>query len=400
MKDIVIIANFVAELDGGANSRFTYLANLLYENNNVEIIASDFSHGNKKKRDVDTKKFSYKVTLVHEPGYPKNICLKRFRSHQIWGNNVEKYLLSRKKPDVVYCAVPSLTAASKAADYCSKNDIKFIIDIQDLWPEAFQMVFHIPLVSEIIFSPFKKLANKIYASADEIIAVSQTYVDRALFVNKKNRTGHSIFLGTKLETFDDNVNMFPCEKPKDEFWIGYCGTLGSSYDLICVIDALTIIKNEYDNCIFVVMGDGPRRAEFEKYAKKQNINCIFTGRLPYPEMCGRLAACDIVVNPITHGAAQSIINKHADYAASGLPVINTQECKEYRDLVNQYNMGYNCENNNASDLANKIKALRDNSELRKSMGINARRCAEEKFDRKNTYLEIMKVVTQENECNS
>lgn len=392
MKDIVIIANFVAELDGGANSRFTYLADLLNSDNNVEIIASDFSHGNKKKRNLDLFRFSYKVTLIHEPGYSRNVCLQRFKSHKIWGDNVERYLFKRDKPDVVYCAVPSLTAASKASEYCEKNNIKFIIDIQDLWPEAFQMVFHVPILSNIIFNPFRKLANKVYKAADEIIAVSQTYVDRALLVNEKCKDGHSVFLGTKLETFDNNAQKFSYNKVEKEIWIGYCGTLGSSYDLTCVIEALEIIQNDYDNIVFIIMGDGPRRKEFEKYANQKKVKSLFTGRLPYPEMCSCLVACDIVVNPITHGAAQSIINKHADYAASGLPVINTQECKEYRDLVDNYYMGYNCNNNDPKDLAHKIANLIDNPDLRKTMGNNARKCAEEKFDRKNSYLEILDIV--------
>lgn len=36
-----------------------------------------------------------------------------------------------------------------------------------------------------------------------------------------------------------------------------------------------------------------------------------------------LANADIAVNPISKGLAQSIINKHSDYVASGLPVVST-----------------------------------------------------------------------------
>lgn len=60
------------------------------------------------------------------------------------------------------------------------NNVRFIIDIQDLWPEAFKMVFKLPIVSDIVFAPFNFLANGIYKRADEIIAVSDTYVNRAL----------------------------------------------------------------------------------------------------------------------------------------------------------------------------------------------------------------------------
>lgn len=392
MKDIVIIANFVTDIDGGANGRFTYLANILDQNNyKVEIITSDFSHEKKKRRMGNVRKFPYKVTLIHEPGYPKNVCLQRFRSHFIWGRKVYSYLKERKKPDIVYCAVPSLTAGVKAAKYCQEKGVKFIIDVQDLWPEAFQMVFHIPVISKLIFSPFKYIADKIYQSADEIIAVSQSYVDRAMSVSKKCKNGHAVFLGTNLGTFDRNTQKNEYNRQDNQIWLGYCGTLGSSYDLTCVIDALEILKKDYD-IKFIVMGDGPRKIEFEKYAEKKKVTAEFTGRLNYSKMCGLLSACDLAVNPITHGAAQSIINKHADYAAAGIPVINTQENQEYRNLVEKYNMGVNCENSNAVDLASKLQMLIEDKTLRVEMGKNARRCAEEKFDRNRTYGDLINII--------
>lgn len=401
--DIVIIADFLGRLDGKGNSRFLYLADMLCEKHNVEIITSDFNHGTKDYFSSIVHNENYKITMLHEGTYHKNVSIKRFFAHYVWGCNVGKYLKNRKKPDVVYCAVPTLMASYEAARYCEENGIKFIVDVQDLWPEAFQMFFNIPVVSDIIFLPFRFLANGIYKKADEIIAVSDTYVERALSVNKKCKKGHCVFLGTKLEDFDANVCCFdieeigtelPAKKP-DDLWIAYCGTLGSSYDLICVFDALEIIKSKgIKTPTFIVMGDGPRREEFEQYASQKNIDVVFTGSLPYAQMCGLLCMCDITVNPIMHGAAQSIINKHADYVASGLPVLNTQECEEYRSLVENYNMGLNCKNNDAVDLAEKMMSLIKDKRLREEMGKNARRCAEEKFDRKHTYQELVNEIVK------
>ncbi len=391
--DIIIIANFCFEFNRFDNGRFAYLANLLSSSNEVEVVTSDFYHLTKKHRINKIKGLSYKVTTLREPGYKKNISVKRFISHHKWGKEVKKYLEGRKKPDVIYCAVPSLTATAVAADYCKKNNVKFIVDIQDLWPEAFQMVFNPPLFNKIIYAPFKRLADKIYSSADEICAVSDTYAKRALSVNSKCKKSHVVFLGTNLDTFDKNVEENRVEKPEGEIWLAYCGTLGASYDLTCVIDALSII-NESGRVTpkFIVMGDGPRRTEFEEYAKKKNVSCTFTGRLSYPKMCGLLCACDMTVNSITKGAAQSIINKHSDYTASGLPVINTQECQEYRNLVDEYQMGFNCGNGNSKEMADRIVQLVENQKLRENMGRNSRRCAEEKFDRKNSYVELKKVI--------
>lgn len=390
MKDIVIIANFASGLVGDDNNRFPYLAAMLAKINHVELVTSDFDHGSKKKR-TSVAKYSFKITLLNEPGYKKNICLRRFWSHFVFGKNVFKYLKTRTKPDVVYCAMPSLTAAAAVSNYCKKNGIRFIIDVQDLWPEAFQMVLNIPAVDKILFAPFRCLANKAYRYADEIVAVSRTYMDRAKVVNKTGAKGIPVFLGTNLDTFDNNAkNNKVTKSDSSELWLAYCGTLGSSYDLTCVFDALKIVKNSgIENVKFFVMGDGPRKSEFELYAKKLQLNVVFTGCLPYAQMCGLLSSCDIAINPIMPRAAQSIINKHADYAAAGIPVINTQECLEYRNLVDKYKMGFNCKNNDALNLAQMIERLIMNPDLRIEMGNNARKCAEEKFNRKNTYAEII-----------
>ncbi len=384
---ILIIANFTRDFTESDNGRFLYLSKKLSsENHQVELITNDFNHGRKERRKAVTGDFPFKITLLHEPGYKKNVSIQRFYSHHIWGKNLKKYLETIDRPDVVYCAVPSLTGPKYAADYCKKKKVRFVIDIQDLWPEAFQVVLRAPF----LFLPFKKLADSIYSRADRICAVSETYVKRAISVNPGCKSGTTVFLGTNLDTFDSYAKEPPIlRKPANEMWLAYCGTLGSSYDLTCVIDALKILKDKGINLKFIVMGNGPKQAQFEEYAKRERIDAVFTGRLSYNQMCPLLCECDITVNPISHKAAQSIINKHGDYAASGLPVVSTQENEEYRKLIEEYHMGFNCKNNDPDDLADKLGQLACDRELRQLMGKNARRCAEEKFDRKNSYRALI-----------
>lgn len=391
--DIIILSHFCEDFSKTDNDRFFYLAKMLTgavksrekQDISVEIVTSSFRHTTKSQRTEAAEDWPFKITFVKEPGYPQNVCLKRFQSHHVWGKNVLQYIKNRgKKPDVIYCAVPSLTGPYLIAKYCKEEGIRFVIDVQDLWPEAFQMVLNIPVLSNVIFAPFTALSNGIYKRADAICAVSETYCQRAARVNPVCKKGTTVFLGTELATFDRYAAGEPMlKKPEEEVWLAYCGTLGASYDIACVIEALAHIKNQ--NVRFVVMGDGPRKKEFEDLASKMGVTASFVGRIPYHKMCSLLAACDITVNPIAHMAAQSIINKHADYAASGLPVINTQESHEYRALVDAYQMGFNCRNSDAEDLAEKLTRLVNDAELRKTMGKNARRCAQEKFDRATSY---------------
>lgn len=391
MKDILIIAHFAELPEENDNCRFVYFSKVLMgRGNKVEIIGSSFCHTQKRQRISNSLKY---FTTIYEPGYKKNVSLKRLFSHKVLAKNLKQYLSKRKKPDVIYCAVPSLDVAEVAARYAKENNIEFIIDIQDLWPEAFKMVFSIPVISNIVFGPMKRKADRIYKNADKIIAVSETYKSRAELVNNKARNNISVFLGTELERFDRMVDNIEVKKKTNEFWIAYVGTLGHSYDLRFVIDAISIVNESMENSIkFVVMGDGPLGDSFKTYAEKKGVVAWFTGRLPYSEMVSILAKCDIAVNPISKGAAQSIINKVGDYAAAGLPVVNTQECIEYRQLIEEYGCGYNCDNSDAADLANKIERLYIDSQLRVRMGYKNRQLAEEKFDRKKTYEDMADIV--------
>ena len=395
---ILMIANFVSFPFEGGNSRFTYILNMLdHKKNQLELVTSNFRHSTKSKREYspeELSKVSYKITLLDEPGYKKNVSIKRFYSHKILSINLKKYLKKIDKPDLIYCAVPSLDLAKEAAKYAKNNNIRFIIDVQDLWPEAFKMVFKIPIIKDIVFLPLTLKANYIYKNADDIIAVSETYANRASQVNKKYNNKLSVFLGTDLEKFDKISTI--SRKNKEDIIVVYIGTLGHSYNLLDTIRAIKILNDKgINNILFKIMGDGPLKEMFELEAEKLNVKCDFSGRLPYEKMVQELRNCDIAINPIVSKSSGSIINKVGDYASAGLPVINTQECLEYRTLVKDYELGINCIND-PKDIADKIEILINDTKLRKKMGKNNRKLAEEKFDRSVTYKQIIDVIEGKN----
>lgn len=399
MKRIVIIDHFSKAPGETGNNRFIYLGELLCSCGfDVEIITTTFAHLKKRQREIDEKLYEdlpYKYKMLPEPGYPRNVCLKRFSSHHVFGKNLAHYLETMEKPDAVLAAVPSLDVGKVAGNYCSKHGIPFLVDIQDLWPEAFKLVLKLPVISDLVFLPMTVQANRFYGQAERIIAVSETYKQRGLCSNHKDPDGLCVYLGTDLERFDENRKHVHVEKPRDELWVGYAGTLGHSYNIEIIFDALNLLPDAVgEQVVFHVFGDGPYLERFQEYAKDCKVRSVFHGRLDYPTMVSYLCQADIAVNPIVKGAAQSIINKHADYAAAGLPVVNTQECPEYRDLLKRYGCGINCEVESAEQVAAGLKRLIEDAQLRAQMGANSRRMAEERFDRRNTYRQIVSAIEE------
>ena len=93
-----------------------------------------------------------------------------------------------------------------------------------------------------------------------------------------------------------------------------------------------------------------------------------------------------------YDARKMVKIKKIEVFASGKPVLNTQTSKEYCKLVEDYEMGFNCLSEKPEELAEKIKILAENEELREKMGQGARRCAEEKFDRAKTYKKLVNKI--------
>ncbi len=398
MKTIFIIANFTRPFNGIVDGRFLFLAEELTKRDNVrvELITSSFSHGTKKQKPVPKQEeYKTKITFCHEPGYIKHAGLKRLWSHHVWGKNVTQYVKSLPKPDCIYCAIPSLTAAVEMAKYCEQNHIRYIVDVQDLWPEATFMVIKNKLLRSAAL-PMTWFVYKAYSKADAVVAVSQTYVDRVLSVNTKSKGNLAVFLGNDGSVFDRKRVASEIDTSKN-IRLCYVGSMSASYDIKCAIDAIAIVNGRGNLSVeleFVLMGDGPMRTSFEDYAKKKNVYCDFRGRQPYDQMVAQMCECDIMLNPIVKGSAASIINKVGDYALSGRPVINTQECQEYRDLIDTYHCGINCAVGHAEQVANAIITLANDATLRQEMGDNHRRLGNERFDRRNTYQQIVNLVLE------
>ena len=373
--DIAVIAQYTG--DGpNSNSRFREICrDLVATGAAVELITSTFVHSRKEQVELPAGEEPFVLTQIHEPGYRKNISFERLRSHRALASNLRSYLDSRRVPDVIYCAIPSLDLAEVAARYARRHGVRLIFDVQDLWPEAFEMVLKPERVARAALYPLRLKADNVYSASDSVVTVSDTYSERVRRVRLDSESVHTVYLGTKLADFDAHpVEPWPVS---GVLHLAYIGTLGRSYDLPLIFDAVRELDRRGIDYRLHVMGDGPLASRWQEETRGLADRVVFYGRLPYPEMVSRLKASDIALNPIVPGSAGSIINKVCDYAAAGLPVINTQESPEYRGLLDSYGAGINCPAD-AGAVAEAMVRLHEDPSLRESMGRGSRRLAEEK----------------------
>lgn len=389
MRDILMIVHTAGSLKCSDNDRFTYLARKLAEigNSHIEIVTSDFEHHKKKYRE-NIDRFPFKITFLHEKKYKKNVSIQRICGHISFSKELKKYLCTRKKPDVIYLAVPPLISAKVVAKYANKNNIKLVIDVQDLWPESFKMILGDSAIVKTLLYPLQRIADEIYNRANVVFSVSDTFFNYIMGKRIHECRGGGVYLGVDAERVKVGSTLY--QKKMSEFWLAYVGNLGSSYDFDSVFEALDKLQSKnIKNITFVIIGDGDRRNELKIKAKERNIGIIITGYLPYEEMFNILSNADIAINPIIKTSVSSVVNKVGDYAAAGIPVINTQNSPEYRNLLTEYNAGINSIPEDAESIANAIETLYLDEKKRKNMGINNKKLFEAKFNRRNSYKLII-----------
>ncbi len=398
MKRMAIVTLAVALEGEKGYSRFRFLANLLSNYYEVDLITSTFQHWEKKQRQshvVENMKSSYGICLAYEPGYKKNVDLRRIHSHKVAGKNIVK-ILQKKQYDLIYCIIPDNRVASKVGKYAKENGIKFLVDVEDLWPEAMEMVSHLPqILNRLMFHSFRKGAKMAYRYADGIVGTSDEYRD--VPKNKYgigNKPAITVYVGCDLDDFDAGVREFTKEivKPEDEFWITYAGNLGSSYDIPTLIRAAQELFETNPEIKVKILGGGPLEDSFQAMAQEKNCNVEFVGYTPYKKMAAFLDKSDVLINSFVKKAPQSIVTKVGDYLAAGKPMINTLSSPEFRKKVETDGFGVNVEAEDAESLKKSIVHLKEEPELVKAMGSAARAVAKKEFDRAKSYLCIQKLI--------
>lgn len=400
MKKIAVITMGVRLNGEKGYTRFRYLCDFLTDAGyQVDLITTTFQHWEKAQRDIEKiKKEDYKfgIKFIFEPGYKKNVDLKRIRSHKIAAKNLTELLEKDGGYDLLYAEIPPNDVALAAAEYAKRKGIPFVADVNDLWPEAMRMVLDIPVVSPILFYPLQRDAEKVYSLVSGVIGTSDEYRDRPFQNQNRTVPKATVYVGNEISVFDKGAedNDKVVVKLDGEFWVTYAGTIGTSYDIrTMVLAAEELTKRGRKDIRIKILGGGPMKEELETLANERQIyNVEFVGYAPYDKMAAYLKKSDILVNSFVRKAPQSIVTKIGDYLAAGRAMINTCMSPEFRRKVEQDGFGVNIEPEDVGILADAIERLYENEDQRLEMGRKARKIAEEQFDRPKAYQKIEELI--------
>ena len=329
----------------------------------VTYWSADFSHAYKKKRDVAALEGDYEgitLRLVHEPPYKKNICFKRLWSHWRFARNWLSECSGKTTPDVLIVSSPPLSLGAAARAFCRRTGARLVIDVQDAWPETFERV-----MPRFLLAPLRRLAGRNYRSADAITAVATRYLDLV------RRYGaacpmHLCHIGIdcrieneecRMENVPSHLHNSPFSILNSTFFrLVYIGNMSKSYDLATVIDSV----RGMDGVTLELAGSGPD----EPALRRRAADCpriVFHGYLPEGELRALLSRSDAGIIPMFDDSCVGVPGKLSDYAAAGLPAVNSLS-GETAALLERYSAGVKY---SAGDIASFTAAVDEIRKLEK-----------------------------------
>jgi len=303
----------------------------------VSLWTGDFSHATKAKRlkvkDQDEK--GIEVRMIPTLPYPTNLCLSRIRSHRRLARDFERMarqlvgeasavrLRPSPSPDLVVASMPPLALCSAAMRVAKSCGALFIADVQDAWPETFERI-----LPRFVWSLLgvRAAAKRIYCRADGVSAVAMRYVDLAR--SRGSDVPMRVF-GHCIE----GGRMEKAERGSGPLRLVYAGNMSLSYDLETAIKAV----RDLPGVTLDIAGNGPDRSRLQELAASSS-RISFHGYLGERGLAELLRRCDVGIVPMFPESCVGVPGKLADYAASGLRVIESLggECQ---DIVEKYGAG-------------------------------------------------------------
>ncbi len=379
-------------------TRYTYLAALLasrgYE---VDFITASFQHWEKRQRDLTTFNAAahpFNVRFIEEPSYPKNMCPQRIWAHHVMARRTEAYLDAHHDYDLIYCQIPPNDVTLAVGRAARRHGIPFVIDVNDLWPEAFRVALDVPVVSDLLFAPFELQARRAFALADAIVGTSEEYAARGFRDRAEDIPKLVLYVGNDLAAFDAGTAAHAAEviKPVGELWLTYAGNISALYDLETLVRAAAKLAPAHPGLRVKILGDGPTRPDLERVVAETAAPVDLLGYLPYPVMAAYLTAADATVNSLVADAPQSVPTKIGDYLAAGHPMVNTSMNPEFRAKVERDGFGVNVAPGDVAGLARVLGELIADADARDRMGTRARAVAEVEFDRRRSYDAAVELI--------
>ena len=177
------------------------------------------------------------------------------------------------------------------------------------------------------------------------------------------------------------------------------GVVDNIRGLDLAIDAVAILEREFENVELHIYGDGFFRDSLESQVKSLNLKgkVVFMGWISGDQKYDVMAKGDIglILHKVCELTQHTVPNKIFDYMSVGLPVLSTM-LRPVMRILEEHQCGVVAEDN-AVDVASKLKALIQNQSLRSDLSSNGYNAVRQYFSWKTeeeTMIRNIKKLTK------
>ena len=328
------------------------------------------------------------VSVIRFPAFEliHNYPVPKFWKKEFW--EIWHKLLSEKEYDLVISRTRFFFPSLMAGSFARKKKLRWV-HIEHGSDFAQFKSKTVTKIGEFYDRTFGKF---ILQHADTLIANSQASCD---FVHRlaKNSSCQVIYRGVESK---DLILLKPDEAlrtmTKGKIVIGFVGRLISGKGVSDLLYAFAALKR--NDCVCVIVGDGPEKASLEKLAEKLQIetSVYFFGHKSFREAMSLLKAFDIFVNPsYTEGIPTSVIE-----AAFCQKAIIATIVGGTKEIINGDGDGFLVEPKNIPQLTEKLSLFASDSNVRITSGAKAFEAVKDRFDWEKTAEEYLKIFNSKN----
>ena len=350
----------------------------LIENENYKILKLQI--GNIQKTNLIEKGIS---TLTLESKFQRGI----------------KDYFSDVKFDLVIYSTPPITL-QKAVEYVKKRDnAKAYLLLKDIFPQNAVDLGMIKKtgIKGLLYNYFKSKEKRLYELSDYIGCMSQANVDFLLQHNPEISPNIVEVCPNSIEPLTIEKDERKIKEIKNKYKIPldctvfiYGGNLGKPQGIDFLIECLKANKAN-DQVYFVIAGSGTEFTKLKTFFDNEKLtNAQLFAQLPKDDYEILANSCDVgLIFLDNRFTIPNFPSRLLSYMQASMPVLAATDVNtDIGQVIEQGEFGFWCESSDVEQFNKKVKQLCD-IELRKQMGVNARRYLEDNYTAKHSYEIIM-----------
>ncbi len=302
------------------------------------------------------------------------------------------------RPDVIVATSPQLLCALAGWWLAFWKRVPFVFEVRDLWPESLAAV-GAGGEGTMLHRTLGAIAGFLYRRAKRIVVVSPAFKDHLMrYWNVPAEKISVVENGVETDLFRSDPAAIEVRKElhlEGRFLVCYIGTMGNAHGLETLIDAAEDLQSTLPQALFLLIGEGAEKEHIVDLARARGLtNVQFLGQQPRERIPAYVSAADLclVMLKKTELFKTVIPTKLLEYMACERPVIVGVD-GQARAIAEEAGGGLFVEPEDSPALAQAIRNLANDEQLRRQMGASGRRYIIGKFSREKTardYIAVLK----------